>query len=138
MIGLDSNVLIRFLANDEPQQADQAKQLMTALTPDNPGYISLVALIETIWVLKHHFHSSRDHVFDVIETVLDVPSLVVQGADDVRAAISDGRRGGVDLPDALLACLNLTAGCEVTMTFDRRAVRLPSMQLITVPPPDGQ
>ena len=133
MIGLDSNVLIRFLADDEPQQAGQAKQLLTALTADNPGYISLVALIETIWVLKHHFHCSRDRVFDVIETALDVPSLVIQNADDVRAAIADGRRHAVDLPDALLARLNWAAGCDATMTFDRRAVRLPSMRLIAPP-----
>jgi len=130
MIGLDANVLVRYLAADEPNQSQQSRRLMESLTPDEPGHISLVALVETLWVLKHHYHTPRDQILGVIGGLLDVPSLVFQCADEVHQAIQLSQRFGIDLPDALVACLDAGAGCDTTMTFDRRAIRLPGVRLI--------
>ena len=130
MIGLDANVLIRFLTNDEPEQAAQARQLMGGLTADEPGHVSLVALVETLWVLKHHYRVSREQSLDVVQGLLDTPSLAFQCADEIRQAIQVSRRHNTDLPDALLVRLDASAGCEATATFDRRAARLPDIRLI--------
>jgi len=128
VIGLDANVLIRFLVDDEPEQAARARQLMVSLTSENPGYVSLISLIETLWVLKHHYHSPREAVVDAVDSLLDAASLKIQCSDEVRAAVVLSRRHGVDLPDCLVAMLGAGAGCDHTVTFDRRAVRLPDMR----------
>ena len=130
MIGLDSNVLVRFLTNDDPEQSAQAKQAMESLTVEEPGYVSLIALVETVWVLKHHYHISRDSILTTCEGLLNVPTLSFQCAEDIRRSIHTSRQYGIDLPDSLLSCLNLSAGCRSTLTFDRRATRLPDMTLI--------
>jgi len=138
MIGLDANVLIRYLAGDEPIQSQQARHLLESLTADEPGYLSLVALVETLWVLKHHYHTPRDQVLSVVSGLLEVPSLVFQCADEVRQAIQLSLRHSIDLPDALLRRLDAAAGCAVTVTFDRRAARLPGMRQVSgdvTPPP---
>ena len=131
MIGLDANVLIRFLVDDEPQQSAQARQLLTSLTPDEPGHINLIALVETLWVLKHHYRIPRDRIIDTIEGLLNTPALKFQCGDEIRQAVQNSRTYNIDLPDALLMCLDINAGCTYTATFDRRATRLPGMKLIT-------
>lgn len=130
MIGLDANVLVRYLAADEPDQSQQARRLMESLTPEKPGHISLVALVETLWVLKHHYHASRDQILSIVDGLLEVPSLVFQCADEVRQAIQLSRHYSIDLPDTLVTRLDAVAGCDATATFDRRAARLPGMRQI--------
>ena len=130
MIGLDANVLIRFLVGDDPEQSQRARDIITSLSAEQPGYVSLVALVETLWVLRHHYRVARERILDVVGGLLDVPTLRFQCSDDVRLAIDASRRQGIDLPDALLAQLDVAAGCSTTLTFDRRVTRLPSMSLV--------
>ena len=130
MIGIDSNVLIRFLTNDEPTQAERARELMASRTSDEPGHVSLVALVETWWVLKHHYRIARERLLDVVQGLLDTPSLVFQCSDEIRRAIQSSRSLGIDLPDVLLVHLDASLDCEATVTFDRRAARIPGIRLV--------
>lgn len=129
MIGLDTNVLVRYLAQDDQAQSSAASSVVDALTEDEPGFISLVVLVELCWVLRRAYRVPRVQVREVVTKLLDAAEIVVQESDAVRAAAAqDGL--GADLPDSLASVLGIRAGCRHTVTFDRSAARLPGMRLL--------
>ena len=130
MRGLDTNVLIRYLTADDPAQSAMAKTVMDSLTEDEPGYVSLVALLETVWLLTRTYRIGRSEVARTVTALLASPRLVVQERDAVQAAIDLAEPYGCTLADALLVVLGTRAGCRDTLTFDRRAARLPGVHLI--------
>jgi len=131
VIGLDTNVLVRYLAQDDPQQARLATRLMErTLSEDEPGYVDHVVLCELGWVLERCYGVDRARLAGIVEGLLTARELVVEDADAVWAALRAMRAHGVDLADALLAARHRAAGCERTVTFDRRAARLPGMSLL--------
>ena len=130
MKGIDSNVLLRYLMNDDPHQSEHARAFMSSLTTDHPGYINLIVLIETVWVLRHHYKIHRDIMLSTIAGLLNVPSLLFQHDEEIRQALRLCQHQGVDLPDALLTRINQSAGCHETVTFDLTATRLQHMSLL--------
>jgi len=128
LIGLDTNVLARYLAQDDPDQSARATQLIESLDDENPGFVSLVVLSELHWVLRRAYNVSRDDVATVVRRLLDATEITVQEPDAVRRALS--RPGPADFPDALISELGVLAGCDYTATFDRRAARLSGMKLV--------
>ncbi len=131
MIGLDTNVLVRYLAQDDAQQARLATRLMErTLSEDEPGYVDHVVLCELGWVLERCYGVERARLADIVEGLLTARQLVVEDADAVWAALRAMRAHGAELADALLAARHRAAGCERTVTFDRRAARLPGMRLL--------
>ena len=130
MIGLDANVLVRYLMADEPHQGEQARAALESLTTEDPGYVNLAVLLETMWVLKRYFRVSGESIVSTVAGLLEVPTLKFQCDDDIRQAVRISQQFGHELPDCLIARLNTSAGCTKTVTFDRRATRLPTMTLI--------
>ena len=129
MIGLDANILIRYLANDDPVQSPQARDLiMRRLSSDEQGFVSLVALAETVWVLRRAHRYGRIDLADAIEHLVQSEVLVVDREEEVFAAMAMLRAGLGEFADALIGLLNQSAGCAHTLTFDRRAARLPGFQ----------
>ncbi|WP_277213803.1 PIN domain-containing protein [Isoptericola croceus] len=130
MIGLDTNVLVRYVVRDDGAQARQADGLIDALTPDAPGFVPLVVLVECWWVLDRAYSYPLDRRRAFVEALLATQELRVEQADTVRAAL---RRtdDGADLADALIAVGAAEAGCDTVMTFDRRAARVAGMTLLT-------
>jgi predicted nucleic-acid-binding protein len=130
VIGLDTNVLVRYLAQDDPAQSPRANRIIEhELTVAEPGFISVVALVETVWVLQRAYHFSRDDVAAVLQRLLQIESLVVAHEAEVFVAMTAFADGLGDFADALLAALNAAAGCRHTLTFDRRAMRLGGFRL---------
>ena len=130
MIGLDTNVIVRYLAQDDPEQSAHATDLIEGLTTADPGFISLVALVETYWVLRSAYGESKARCAELIEGLLDARELRVGSDAIVRAASAACRDDGADFADAVIAELGRVAGCEHTMTFDRRAARTKHMRLL--------
>lgn len=131
MIGIDTNVLVRYLAQDDPIQSAQATRLFEQrLTPSEPGFISLVTLIETVWVLARVYRLSDTEIALVVERMLQADAIVVQNEQQVFTAMVALRAGRASFPDALVGALGLWAGCSLTVTFDRRASRLPEFRLL--------
>jgi len=128
LIGLDTNVLARYLAQDDPDQSARATRLIESLDDENPGFVSLVVLSELHWVLRRAYNVSREDVATVVRRLLDAREITVQEPDAVRRALN--RPGPADFPDALISELGLLAGCDYTATFDRRAARLSGMKLV--------
>jgi predicted nucleic-acid-binding protein len=124
MIGLDTNVLVRFITADDKRQAAQAARLIESrCTPENPGFIDRVALCELVWVLSGGHGYAREEIATVIAELLASRDLRIEDSDSVRAALGSYRRGRIEFADALIAQVNLARGCEATATFDRRAAK---------------
>lgn len=128
MIGLDTNIVVRYLVQDDPEQSAAASALIEELTETDPGYISLVTVVELYWVLRRAYKVSPSRCTELLEGILDSRELRVGHDDVVRAALSDA--DGLDFADAVIAELGRTAGCEHTVTFDRRAACGAAMQLL--------
>ena len=130
MIGLDTNILVRYFAQDDPVQTPQATEIMERrLTPDCPGFVSIVAMVETVWVLERAYRLADNRIAAVIEQMLEADVLVVENEHEVftaMVALKD-RRGS--FADALIAALGARAGCARTLTFDQKALRLPGFEL---------
>lgn len=120
MIGLDTNVVVRYLVQDDPEQAAVASAVFDDLDEGHPGFVSLVVLIELHWVLRRAYRIGAAEVLAVVDQLLRARELRVQEADLVRRSWRKAV-AGADLADALVAELGLAAGCAHTVTFDRRA-----------------
>ena len=130
MIGLDTNVLIRHVTQDDPVRSPRATALIERrLTENNPGYISVVALVETAWVLDRAYRYSDAEIAAVIERVIQTATFVVENEVEVFAAMTELKEGRASFADALIGALGTKAGCSVTVTFDQRAARLPGFEL---------
>lgn len=130
MIGLDTNVLVRYVAQDDAKQSPKASRLVESLTADSPGYVSLVSVVELVWVLAGCYALSKDEICEVLETLLRTKELVVANADIVWKALRLFKSGKADFADCLIELSAQEAGCSHTATFDRDAAKHCGMKLI--------
>jgi predicted nucleic-acid-binding protein len=131
VIGLDTNVVIRYMAQDEPRQAAAAARLMEqTLSADNPGFISIVAICEIAWVLADCYAADRARIRTVMEVLLGTRLLVVESPELVWKALRAWQASAADLSDALIGELAAARGAGKTVTFDRAAARLPGLELL--------
>jgi predicted nucleic-acid-binding protein len=128
--GIDTNVLVRFLVNDNVAQGRAARKFFGGLDEDNLGYLSLVALVETCWVLSSVYKKPQEAIASALTGLLDSSEIIVQNSVAVRGALLH-YDANVDLADALIVSLGIEAGCKNTVTFDKRASKaLPTMKLL--------
>jgi predicted nucleic-acid-binding protein len=131
MIGLDTNILVRYLAQDDPVQSPKATELIERqLTEENPGFVSVVAMVETVWVLDRAYGLAYHAIAAAIERALRADVLVVESEQEVFAAMIALKEGHGSFADALIGAVGARAGCSHTMTFDRKASRLPGFKLL--------
>jgi predicted nucleic-acid-binding protein len=130
MIGLDTNVLVRYIMQDDPVQTPQANALIDALAANRPGFVAVVSVIELAWVLTGCYGLERAQVADAIEGLIRSKEILVERADVVWQALRIYREGVGDFADCLIARSAAVAGCDRTMTFDRGAVKACGMELI--------
>ena len=130
MIGLDTNVLVRYLTQDDPTQSPRATELIERrFTEGNPGFLSIVAMAETVLVLERAYGLSKVRMAEVIERLLQTAVLVVEYEAEVFAAMTVLQEGNGSFADALIGELGDRAGCSVTFTFDQKASRLRNFAL---------
>lgn len=130
MIGLDTNVLIRYLTQDDTAQARLASRAIESLTVEKPGYLPVVTLVETSWVLRHTYGFEAEVITQVLGDVVAADEFVVETPTVVRRAL-EATTTGADFADALIAESARHAGCDRVVTFDRRAAKVDGMQLLT-------
>ena len=134
MIGLDTNVLVRFLAQDHVKQAAAATRLIEKeLTASKQGFISLVVLSELCWVLSSIYSATSEELITTLQDLLNTPQFQVERREAVQAAVArlkttSTRKTG--FVDALIAAIAQDAGCAETLTFDKAAVRAAGMTLL--------
>ena len=127
MTGLDTNVLVRYVMQDDPSQSPRATRLIESLNADDPGFVPVVVLVELVWVLSGSYGLDRSQVATVLATLLRSKELVVDRADLVTQALKRYSTAGADFGDALIERLASAAGCSATMTFDAGAVKSAAM-----------
>jgi len=131
MIGIDTNVLLRLLVRDDDAQLRAAERFIaTHCSPDDPGFVSLVVIVETAWVLKRLYLYDRSQIATALKALLDVAELEIESAADVRTAVADFATSAAGLVDCLVARTNVATGCEYTVTFDRKAAKLRGFELL--------
>ena len=131
MIGLDTNVVLRYLLQDDPAQTRQANQIFERqLSAENPGFLNLATVLEIVWVLRSALGRTPAEIVAHLEALLSRDTLEVQNAEQVYEAAFALKRGTGEFEDALIGALNAWAGCSSTVTFDRKAKRLPHFLLI--------
>lgn len=130
MIGLDTNILVRYIAQDDARQSPKATRLIESLTVDEPGYVSIVSVIELVWVLSGCYSLSRTEIAGVIEILLRTKEIVVAHADTVWKAVRLFKEGKADFADCLIERSANEAGCGYTVTFDRDAAKYCGMKII--------
>jgi predicted nucleic-acid-binding protein len=132
MMGLDTNVLLRYLAQDDPKQSPRATEIIEQrLTEQEPGFVSLVTILEVVWVLKSLFKRSRQEIANDLEMLLAADTLEVQNEQEVYLAVVSLRNGSGTFEDALIGSLGAWRGCSATLTFDEDAAkRLDGFELI--------
>ncbi len=131
MKGIDTNVLVRYLVQDDAAQVRAANHFIeTVCTEEDPGFISHVVLCEITWVLESNYHQARDKIAGVIELLLQVGNIEVMSPDVVWRALEDFRQSNADFADHLVARSHEACGCNTTVTFDKKAAKQTGFTLL--------
>ena len=130
MTGLDTNVIVRFLMRDDADQAALATKAFAEFTDAAPGFVCREVLVELVWVLQKIYRLPRTDIADAVEGLLGAREIVVEAADHVAVAVDRMRKGGAGFADQMIALAGQGAGCQATVTFDRKAAGLPGMTLL--------
>ncbi len=131
MIGLDTNILVRYFAQDEPRQSAAARDLIdNKLSRENPGHITVIVLVEFAWVLKRLYGGKRGEIVEAIEGLLSASTISIESKRLVRSALRAFAASKADFSDCLIVQINSDAGCELTYTFDQNASKLDGFRLL--------
>ena len=123
MTGLDTNVLVRYIMQDDAKQSALATRLVESLSAESPGFVALVSVVELGWVLASAYDLDRAQLAEALEGLLRTQEIVVEQAETVWKALRVFRASNADFADCLIERAAAAAGCERTMTFDRAAAR---------------
>lgn len=125
MIGVDTNVLVRYLVKDDQSQFDRASKLL--IREANAGrqiMVSLLVLLETEWVLRSRYELSKSAIVGAFSALLDAAELCFEDESCIEAAIYTWQDSTADFADCLIGARNSRLGCSATATFDSKALRL--------------
>jgi predicted nucleic-acid-binding protein len=130
VIALDTNVLVRFLVQDDPLQAQLATKVIDQLTDDAQGFVSREVLIELVWVLERAYRLGRAEIAVALDGLLSATELDIEGSDEVAPALELYRNNGFGFADLMIAAAARRACANELVTFDRKASRLPGVRLL--------
>ena len=130
MIGLDTNVLVRYLVQDDAVQSPKATACIESFTADRRGYISLTALVELIWVLTSLYDMNKEGLLGVLDNLLRARTLAIEQPNTVWRAVNLYRSARADFEDCLILCSCQAAECDETLTFDATAAKTAGMRLL--------
>lgn len=130
MTGLDTNVVIRYLTQDDTQQSARANALIDGLSEDAPGFIAREVLVEIVWVLERSYKARQSEIVAAIEGLLSARELIVEASDRAGHALALYRDDVAGFADAMIALAAIEAGSSKLITFDRKAARIPGVELL--------
>ena len=131
MKALDTNVLIRFLVNDDPRQAKAVYRIFKQSESNaEVFFVPALVLLETVWVLESVYESTRQEIIETIDELLLMPILKFEAQSAVRNFINSARENNTDLADLLIAHHAKYSGCASVMTFDKRAAKYELFELL--------
>src|ERR1700740_2471766 len=123
MIGLDANIIVRYLTQDDRIQSMKATEIIERrLSEENPGFVSIVAMVETVWVLERAYRLAAHEIAQAVERLLQTDVLVVENEQEVFTAMIALKEGQGSFADAVITALGARMGCSCTLTFDQKAL----------------
>jgi predicted nucleic-acid-binding protein len=129
MVGIDTNVLVRFLVADDERQFEKARRLIRhEATKGDPVLISQMVLLECEWVLRSRYGLAKEAILNAFSGLLDTTDVRVEDEAGVEEALYVWKDSGVDFADCLIAARYRTLGCSCTVSFDARAAKLPGFR----------
>ena len=130
MIGLDTNILVRYFVKDESDQTRLAINLVQGLSRSEQGWVAQATILELFWAVSRIYRVNKTGQIRILDTLLASRDIVVERDNMVRVALELYRNGNADFPDCLIAASAQAAGCTRTVTFDRIAARDAGMELL--------
>ena len=131
MIGLDTNVLVRYLVEDDDPQKRAADHFVEeALNRGESLFVNEIVLCEVVWVLSRAYGFTRREVAETLEMILYARQFEIEAKDMMLQGLREYRRGKADFADCVIDLKNQAAGCTATVTFDRKAASLGSFQVL--------
>ena len=130
MIALDTNVLVRFLVQDDEAQGKAAADLVEGLTEEDQGFICREVIVELVWVLERAYKMPRTQIAPAIEGLLASRDLVIEEADRVGLALSRYANGGAGFSDRMIVLAAKDAHCSSLATFDKTLSQDPDAELL--------
>ena len=131
LVGLDTNIVIRLLTNDDPDQRRLALQFAEGLGKEYFAFLPLICVVELDWALRSQLGYGRQEASNAISKLLRVRGLTVEHHDLVVKVLRQVTQNNADFADALIAARSIQEGCISVKTFDKRAAsRVPGMELL--------
>jgi predicted nucleic-acid-binding protein len=131
VIGLDTNVIVRYVTQDDPRQSAAATRLFEkTLSAENPGFVSAITLCEICWVLAECYSADRERIRAVLEGLLGSKQVVVEAGEIAWKALRAWQGSAADFSDALIGEIAAAHGAEEVVTFDKAAAKLPRFRLL--------
>jgi predicted nucleic-acid-binding protein len=130
MIGMDTNVLVRYIMQDDVRQSPLATRFVESLSTAAPGFVPLVSVVELAWVLSSAYGLERSQLVAALEGLLRTKEIVVERAETVWRALRLYQGSNADFADCMIERSAASAGCRWTVTFDRGAVKGCGMKLV--------
>lgn len=132
MIGLDTNILLRLILQDHPEEGPKAKQLIETLDAETPGFVNTVVLAEFVWTLRSRIGLTREQTAQAVAGLLNSADIVFEREELVEHVLEIVLTAKAEFADLMIAITNEAAGCARTMSFDKAACkRIPSMHLLS-------
>lgn len=128
MIGLDTNVVVRYFAQDHERQSAQATKLMDSLTSAAPGFVSTVVLVELVWVMQGAYKATKAEIVAILQQLLQTREIIVQDAEVALQALARFANCKAGFADCLIERIGYRLGCECTVTFDSDAANTAGMR----------
>lgn len=130
MIGVDTNVLVRYFVKDDPIQTLAATRIVNGFSPEEPGWVGYLVLSELAWTLRRIYKLDRIAIARIIEKLLTSKDIVIEQRDSMRQALLLYERSKADFGDCVIAMAARLAGCGRIITFDENAARDLGMALL--------
>jgi predicted nucleic-acid-binding protein len=125
MLGVDTNVLVRYLTRDDQPQYDKARRMIDReVAKGEPVLVSLLVLLETEWVLRSRYEMAKADIVTAFSALLDTADLTFEDEPSVETAVYSWKDSAADFADCLIEARNRRLWCRATATFDVRALKL--------------
>ena len=130
MIGLNTNVIVRYIAQDDVVQSAQATNIIESLSAEGPGFITLVSVVELVLVMQGCYKASKEECIAILQTLLRTREILTENAEVTLMSLNQDSTSNADFADCLIERSAHYFKCSSTMTFDSNAAKTAGMQLI--------
>lgn len=133
MIGIDTNILVRYLTNDDLEQSNQVTALFTEYSSHESSiFINNIVLCELVWVLEKGYKYTTSQIAGALKLILQTPEFAFDNHQLLTQSVIEYERvGTADLSDIIISLVNNNAGCNTTYSFDKKAVKLNYFEELT-------